>query len=343
VQIKLKIVNYLKYDRYHEKGGYFMAGAELSQDQERLAKLWDAYEIQEKELELSMKKIATMENKLKEMNRVTDVLKKAMEDRDREIRELELKLVSMEEEKSKFEPKMNELTKLYQEEKDRYSKLFTITEELEEELEKAKNESEIKDKWFERNVGMLENLRESIVDRNIKLKTVESGAVKKSSDLEVEAPKKSVDRIKVTKTETDITDSSEQAPTQEKDITFKAVNLESKPESPETNSPSEPTGSTTFQPEDEPTGDPEPKDTETISSLSDPDSSTTTEATKNETIYEFTKISDIDPLIAESLYNSGYTSVDKLKSATTEELANIDGISPTLARKIRTNLFEMGQ
>ena len=38
-----------------------MAKGKLSKDQERLAKLWDAYEIQERELELSLKKISTLE------------------------------------------------------------------------------------------------------------------------------------------------------------------------------------------------------------------------------------------------------------------------------------------
>ena len=66
-------------------------------------------------------------------------------------------------------------------------------------------------------------------------------------------------------------------------------------------------------------------------------------ALKNETVYEFTKIPDVDPLIAETLFDAGFTSLDKLKTATTEDLAKIEGISPTVARKIRTNLFEMGQ
>ena len=146
-----------------------MAEKNVSKDQERLAKLWDAYEIQEKEFELAMKKIVTLENKIEEFSRVNNVLKKAVEARDAEVREHELKIIGFEDEIARFGPKQKDLEESYKNEKDRYTKLFTITEELEEDLAKAKRELEVKDKWFERNVGMLENIRESIIDRNVKL------------------------------------------------------------------------------------------------------------------------------------------------------------------------------
>ncbi len=146
-----------------------MAEKNVSKDQERLAKLWDAYEVQEKEFELAMKKIATLENKIEEFSRVNNVLKKAVEARDTEVRELELKIIGFEDEIARFGPKQKELEESYKKEKDRYTKLFTITEELEEDLARAKRELEVKDKWFERNVGMLENIRESIIDRNVRL------------------------------------------------------------------------------------------------------------------------------------------------------------------------------
>ena len=300
-----------------------MAEGKLSKDQERLAKLWDAYEIQEKEFELSLKKIATMEHKIEELNRVNNVLKKAMEDRDKEIRDLELKVVTLEEQNSKYEPQVKEINRLYQEEKSRYAKLFTITEELEEELARAKKESEIKDKWFERNVGMLENLRESIVTRNKQLTEMEKEGISITTQSATEA----------TSIETELKSTPEPPSTsnteENKDVTFKPVTLEKEPEKIK-----EPSSTATST---EAVSEPAPSEPGT------PSTSETSEASKNETIYEFTKIPNVDPLIAESLYNSGYSSMDKLKSATTEDLAKIDGISPTLARKIRTNLFEMGQ
>ena len=299
-----------------------MAEGKLSKDQERLAKLWDAYEIQEKEFELSLKKIATMEHKIEELNRVNNVLKKAMEDRDKEIRDLELKVVTLEEQNSKYEPQVKEINRLYQEEKSRYAKLFTITEELEEELARAKKESEIKDKWFERNVGMLENLRESIVTRNKQLTEMEKEGIALTSKSDTEATSTTDLQSTPEPPRTSDTEDSE-------DVTFKPVSLEKELE--KTKEPSSIESST------DAVSEPPPSQPETTST------SESSEASKNETIYEFTKIPNVDPLIAESLYNSGHTSMAKLKSATTEDLAKIDGISPTLARKIRTNLFESEQ
>jgi DNA integrity scanning protein DisA with diadenylate cyclase activity len=284
-----------------------MAGSDDSKDQERLAKLWDAYELQEKELELSLKKIATFEHKIEELNRVNDVLKKSLEDRDREIRELDIKVVALEEQNSKFEPKINDLTQMYDEEKKRYTKLFTITEELEEELAKAKKENEIQEQWFSRNVGMLENLRQSVVDRNIKLKEVVETPI--LSITEEKPPIAEADAKPVTEEHKFETPPPAAAIDSEEDksITFKKVEVEKEPE------------------------------VEAAPPVAKP----VDESTKNETIYEFSKIPNVDPIIAENLYNAGYMSLDELKVAKTEDLATIDGISPTLARKIRTSLFEM--
>jgi DNA repair exonuclease SbcCD ATPase subunit len=286
-----------------------MAGESLDRDQERLAKLWDAYEAQEKELELAMKNIAKMESKITEMDRVNTVLKKALEDRDKEIRDLELKVIGLEEDNSKYQPKINELENLYKEEKERYSKLFAITEELEDDLAKAREEITIKDKWFEKNVGMLENIRESIIDRNIKLKDME--IVKPEEDTS-ESQSSSIDA------------KSEEPKEEDEKITFKTVELQKDEPSEEKKIEEKPVQE---KESDEPSG----AELEKMSS----------EPTKNEVIYEFTKIPDVDTEIAEKLYIAGYTSMNKLKESNTEDIAQLDGISPTVARKIRTSLHEI--
>jgi DNA integrity scanning protein DisA with diadenylate cyclase activity len=284
-----------------------MAGNDLSKDQERLAKLWDAYEVQEKELELAMKNIVNLENKLKESDRVNSVLKKAVEDRDKEIRELEIKVIALEEEKSKFQPQLDEIQKLYNEEKERYSKLFAISEELEDDLAKSKKELSIKDKWFEKNVGMLENIRESIIDRNINLQKLE------------EYPKSVEEDEKASVTETAVEEQEQKEDEKDEKITFKTIDLE-KEKAPDDDVDKEsPLENVTFQ--EKPLGSNEP--------------------IKSEVLYEFTKIPNVDTNIAEKLFDSGYSNMDRLKEATTEDIAKIDGISPTLARKIRTDLFEM--
>jgi len=275
-----------------------MAEDNLKKDQERLAKLWDAYESQEKELELAMKKIANLDNKLEELDRVNSVLKKAVEDRDKEIRDQDLKIIRLEEDNSKFEPKINELEKSYKGEKERYAKLFTITEELEDDLAKAKKELEVKDKWFERNVGMLENIRESIVKRNVTLNEMDHKV--ESDEKEAVPSSKTGEELKPEKTE--------------ESVTFGTVKLEEAKEKESTTERPKTTTSTESKP---------------FTTL------------RNDVIFEFTKIENVDTETAEKLYNAGYTSMVELKAANTEDIANIEGISPTLARKVRTSLFEI--
>jgi hypothetical protein len=62
---------------------------------------------------------------------------------------------------------------------------------------------------------------------------------------------------------------------------------------------------------------------------------TQTHASKSDsTIESFMKIFDIDKKRASLLFNNGYTSMDDLKGATVEDLTSIEGMSPTVARKI---------
>ena len=147
-----------------------MAEEPLTKDQERLAKLWDAYEEQEREFNLALKKISSLDGKVKETTKINSTLKKVTEGRDREIRELEIKVAALEEETEQFRPELERLEKLYQEEKERYAKLFAITEELEEELDTARVELEIRDKWFQRYFGQLENFTTALKERAIMIR-----------------------------------------------------------------------------------------------------------------------------------------------------------------------------
>lgn len=257
-----------------------MADKDIGRDQERLAKLWDAYETQERELDLAMKKISDLENKIKEYDRINSTLKNVVEGRDKEIRELEVKLVGLEEEASRYQPKMDELNRLYKEEKERYAKLFIITEELEEELATAKKELEIRDMWFKNNIGVLSNLSQSIRDRDMMVKDI------KPTTLSIPAPALE----------------KEPEPKEEESITFEKM--------------------TSTESEQAPNSNPVP-----------------TGPSKPEVINQFTQIEEITAEHADALYSAGYNSMANLKGATTEELAKIEGISPTLARKIRTSLL----
>jgi hypothetical protein len=278
-------------------GELIMAEKEFGRDQERLAKLWDAYETQERELDLAMKKISDLESKIKEHERINSTLKKVAEGRDKEIRDLEVKIVALEEDKNRYMPRIDELNELYREEKERYAKLFIITEELEEELALAKKELEIRDSWFKNNIGILSNLSKSIIDRDNMVKEITSKKLEipppepEKVSFETLTPSKEPDKVTFEKMTGTANDADEDT------VTFEKATPDSGPVSP------------------------------------------SSEVSKSEVIEQFTQVEDITTEHAELLYNEGFTSIEKLKSATTEELAKVDGISPTLARKIRTALI----
>jgi DNA repair exonuclease SbcCD ATPase subunit len=221
-----------------------------SKDKERLAKLWDAYETQEKEFNQALTKIKTLEDQLKDRDRIIDTLKKVVESRDRELRELEIRFSTVSDEKVRTEPVIDELKKSLREEKERYAKLFAITEELEEEQEEARKQLEARDQWFNRHVGKLEALDEALKERTRMLSAVSPALLKTSG----------------------------------KKPLFKEV--------PQT---------------------PPPKD-ESLASL--------------------TAIPSVDEDVADRLYTSGYYNRDQLKTVAAADLARVEGISPTLARKI---------
>ena len=137
--------------------------------EERLAKLWDAYETQERELAAADVEINRLKDELGEKEKITATLKKVVEGRDRELRDSELRLTTLEEAEKKYQPKIDELTNLLKEEKARYAKLFAITEELEGELSESRRQVSLRDQWFRRNVAALEGIGKAIKDRTILL------------------------------------------------------------------------------------------------------------------------------------------------------------------------------
>lgn len=55
-------------------------------------------------------------------------------------------------------------------------------------------------------------------------------------------------------------------------------------------------------------------------------------------VKEFMEIFKIDKRRASILYSGGYTTLKDLKDATVEDIASLEGISPTMARRIRSRV-----
>jgi chromosome segregation ATPase len=251
---------------------------EANKDQERLAKLWDAYEAQEKEYEATLKKISVYEAKIKEKDRINETLRKVVEARDSELRELEIKGTALEQSLARAEPKIDELSRQHKIEMERYAKLFAITEELEEDIAVARREIEARDEWYNRNISSLERLSDSIKERSMLIESARN--LKNSAKaVNLDALKPSSDQIKF--------EHADMSATPSKEVKFETVAVSS--------------------PED------------FLDSL--------------------LKIQGMDRTRAEALKKAGFDDLEKIKNATTRELAGVEGITPTLARKIKTELL----
>jgi chromosome segregation ATPase len=139
---------------------------EFLAERERLAKLWDAYEAQEKEVTALKNKIGMMERELSEKDRIVKSLKDVLEARDRENRELEIEVTGLRGDKASFEPKIGELTSALRVEKERFAKLFRLAEELDEELRVARREISARDEWFRIHVDQLRGIGKAIDERD---------------------------------------------------------------------------------------------------------------------------------------------------------------------------------
>ena len=138
---------------------------EYEKEQERLTKLWDAYEIQEKDLAQAKDKIRVLEDVIAEKERIILSLRQVAENRDSEIRDLEIRVDSLERANTEFEPKMKELEKELKNQRDQFAKLYSLAEELDEELRYARREIEIRDEWFRDHINVFSSMCNAIKSR----------------------------------------------------------------------------------------------------------------------------------------------------------------------------------
>lgn len=110
----------------------------MSLDQQRLEKLWDAYEQQEKDLNASLDQINILEADIETKGNLITSLQELLGERD---------------------AKLKELTGAIKDQTDKYDKLLSIAQEMEIELAKSEGDPDSKVEQFSR-VEQLEKLIE---------------------------------------------------------------------------------------------------------------------------------------------------------------------------------------
>ena len=140
----------------------------LSLEQQRLEKLWDAYEQQEKDLNASLDRINILEADIQTKETMISSLQELLTERDAKLRELEVERQRQGKVEAEYEPKIGEMEGTISDQTEKYERLLSITQEMEDELDLARRSLHARDSWFNSNVSSLESIAEVIKEwRNI--------------------------------------------------------------------------------------------------------------------------------------------------------------------------------
>ncbi|MCK4718185.1 MAG: hypothetical protein KAT70_05905 [Thermoplasmata archaeon] len=134
-------------------------------ERQRLAKLWDAYEIQERDLIEAKERIRALDMELEEKTTMLGTLKGVIESRDRDVRDTEIKLVSLEKMHEKSGSAKEDLEKEVRRANERFTKLYSIAEEMEIELKDLRKKLRMRDDWFKDNIDVIKMMVRAIEER----------------------------------------------------------------------------------------------------------------------------------------------------------------------------------
>jgi len=284
-------------------GGRIMAEETTSKERKRLIKLWEAYEKQEKEYSEALKKILALEKKLREEKKMKASLRQLIEDKNREIMELELKNTSLNTDLKEMRPQVEESGRLLAESKKRYAKLYALTEEVEEELERTRREVGARDLWFKENISNLERLKRSLDERRLLIEQAEKGEEVSSTKIMLNLEKPGIeDEIASVVAEEEMREMDEEIEEIEEGIL----------EEEEVLSVPEKLGLV---------------EENTVKSRID-------------VIKEFSRIESLNPTLANGLYNAGFTTFKQLQGATADELMAVKGFDELRVESLRIDLID---
>ena len=134
----------------------------LSDETERLVKLYDAYEQQERDIVGLRAEIEVLEKEViaKEIDR--EGLEQLLSEKDNRVRDLELDHAKATKRSEHLEPELEKMEEKYTREKDRLARVFEIAEELDGDLRLAVAEMKARDDWYVNHMQIFEDLNKAI-------------------------------------------------------------------------------------------------------------------------------------------------------------------------------------
>ena len=137
----------------------------LIDETDRLRKLYSAYESQEKELIDIKAEIEVLEKEIVEREIEKEGLEGLLSQKDNRIRDLELRDARITKQIEHLEPELQKMEEKFTLEKDRLGKVFSIAEELDNDLRLAVVELSTRDEWYVEHMSLFEELNKAIQNR----------------------------------------------------------------------------------------------------------------------------------------------------------------------------------
>ena len=134
----------------------------LGLEQQRLEKLWDAYEQQEKDLNAALDRINFLEADIETKQTMITSLQELLTERDTKLREMEIERQRQGKVEAEYEPRIKVMEDTMKDQTEKYDRLLSITQEMEDELDLARKSLHARDSWFNLNVSSLESISEVI-------------------------------------------------------------------------------------------------------------------------------------------------------------------------------------
>ena len=137
----------------------------LEEETDRLLKLYAAYEQQEAELRDTKAEVEVLEKEIVEREIEKESLEALLTEKDARIRDLEMKASKSSKQVEHLEPELQKMEEKFTREKDRLGKVFSIAEELDNDLRLAVVELNTRDEWYMAHMSLFEDLNKAIKRR----------------------------------------------------------------------------------------------------------------------------------------------------------------------------------
>jgi hypothetical protein len=138
---------------------------DLEVETERVLKLYAAYELQEKEIVGFKAEVEVLEKEIVEREIEKESLEALLTEKDARIRELEMRASKSGKQVEHLEPELQKMEERFAREKDRLGKIFSIAEELDNDLRLAVIELNTRDEWYMDHMSLFEDLNKAIKRR----------------------------------------------------------------------------------------------------------------------------------------------------------------------------------